>query len=89
MLRVAAIVVLAVALMVTLKDGRALRDTGLIASCTTVTAPYGASENWQACRSGRLEGRPNLKRQSCESAGVVADVEYWRCASPIESAPAG
>jgi hypothetical protein len=89
MLRVAAIVVLAVALMVTLKDGRALRDTGLIASCTTVTAPNGASENWQACRSGRLEGRPNLKRQSCESAGVVADVEYWRCPSPTESAPAG
>ncbi len=89
MFRVAAIVVLAVALTVTVKDGRALRDTGLIASCTTVTAPYAGPEHWQACRSGRLEGRPNLKRQSCESAGVVADVEYWRCPSPLETAPAG
>jgi hypothetical protein len=89
MFRVAAIVVLAAALLVTMKDGRALRDTGLIAQCTAVTAPVGQAGSWEACRPGRLEGRPNLKRQSCESVGRTADVEYWRCPSPVESAPAG
>lgn len=89
MFRAAIIVVLAVALLVTMRDGRALRDTGLIASCTAVTAPYGQAGTWEACRPGRLAGRPNLKRQSCESVGMAADVEYWRCPAPVESAPAG
>lgn len=89
MFRVAAIVVLAVALLVTMKDGRALRDTGLIASCTAVAAPAGQEGVWEACRPGKLEGRPNLKRKSCESIGTAAGIEYWRCPSQVESAPAG
>jgi hypothetical protein len=89
MFRAATIVLLGLALLVTMKDGRALRDTGLIASCTSVTAPVGEAGYWEACRPGRLEGRPNLKRQSCESVGRAADVEYWRYPSPVESAPAG
>ena len=89
MLRVVAIVVLAFALLVTMKDGRALRDTGLIAQGTAVTAPVGQTGSWEACRAGRLEGRPDLKRRSCESVGRSADVEYWRCPAPVESAPAG
>ncbi len=89
MFRGAAIVVLVIALLVTMKDGRALRDTGLLASCTAITAPYGEAGHWEACRPGRLEGRPNLTRQSCKSAGKAADVEYWRCPAPVESAPAG
>jgi hypothetical protein len=87
--RVALIVVLVVALLVTMKDGRALRDTGLIASCSAVTAPAGEAGYWEACRPGKLEGRPNLKRKSCESIGTASGVEYWRCPSPIESAPTG
>ena len=89
MFKTAIIVVLGFALLVTMKDGRALRDTGLIASCTTVAAPAGQVGYWEACRAGKLEGRPNLKRQSCESIGTAAGIEYWRCPSPVESAPAG
>jgi hypothetical protein len=89
MFRVAVIVVLGVALMVTMKDGRALRDTGLLSSCTAVAAPAGDDGHWEACRPGKLEGRPNLKRNSCEPIGRSADIEYWRCPSPVESAPAG
>jgi hypothetical protein len=89
MFRAAVIVLLGVALLVTMKDGRALRDTGLIASCTAIAAPAGQEGYWEACRPGKLEGRPNLKRKSCESVGLSAGIEYWRCPSPVQSATAG
>jgi hypothetical protein len=89
MFRAAVIVLLGVALLVTMKDGRALRDTGLIASCTAIAAPAGQEGYWEACRPGKLEGRPNLKRKFCESVGLSAGIEYWRCPSPVQSAPAG
>jgi hypothetical protein len=87
MWRTAAVVVLILATMVTIKDGRALRETGVIASCSTVATPTGESGHWEACRPGKLEGRPDLKRQSCQSIGVLANIEYWRCPSPVESGP--
>ena len=89
MFRAAAVVLLVIAAMVTIKDGRALRKSGLIASCTAVAAPPGDNGYWEACRPGKLEGRPDLKRQSCRAIGVAANVEYWRCESPVESAPTG
>lgn len=89
MFKTAIIVVLGLALLVTMRDGRALRDTGLIASCSAVSAPAGQEGHWEACRAGKLEGRPNLKRQSCESIGTASGIEYWRCPSAVESGPAG
>jgi hypothetical protein len=89
MWRAAAVVALILATMVAIKDGRALRETGVIASCSTVAPPAGESGYWEACRPGKLEGRPDLKRNSCESVGTSAGIEYWRCPSPVESAPAG
>ena len=89
MFRVIAIVVLSIALLATMKDSRALRDTGLMASCTAITAPAGEAGSWEACRPGRLEGRPNLKRRSCESVARAEDVEDWRCPAQVESAPPG
>jgi hypothetical protein len=87
MWRAAAVVTLILATMAAIKDGRALRETGVIASCSTVAPPAGESGYWEACRPGKLEGRPDLKRQSCQSIGVLANVEYWRCPSPVESGP--
>jgi hypothetical protein len=78
------VVALVVAVMVTIKDGRALRETGLVGSCTAVVAPQGQAGFWEACRPGKLEGRPNLGRRSCKSAGLVGNVEYWQCPSRIE-----
>ena len=89
MFRAAAVVLLVVATMVTIKDGRALRETGLISSCSSVAAPAGQTGYWEACRPGKLEGRPDLKRRSCQSVGVSANVEYWRCPSPVDSGPSG
>ena len=75
-----------VALMVVIKDGRALERTGIFSSCSAVPAPVGQTGFWEACRAGKLEGRPNLTRRSCAPHGTYGAVEYWRCPSPVKTA---
>jgi hypothetical protein len=89
MFRIIVAAALIVAAMAIIKDGRALEETGLVSSCQAVAAPIGQSGYWEACRPGRIEGRPDLTRRSCVSQGVNAQVEYWRCPSPIASGQAG
>lgn len=72
--------------MLAVKDGRILRTAGLTASCAVVQrAPDGAELD--ACRPGKLEGRPDLSRRGCTSAGLSGQSEYWRCPAPTASAP--
>lgn len=78
---VAAAVILAA--MVLAKDRSILERTGLLSSCTAIAAPAGDFNFWEACKAGKLEGRPNLARRSCQSMRVVGRVEYWRCPAPI------
>ena len=87
MFRIFIAAALIVVAMVVIKDGRALEQTGLLSSCKAVAAPTGQSGFWEACRPGKLEGRPDLARRSCQSHGVAQEVEYWRCPSPIETGP--
>jgi len=87
MFRGLVVVALILTVMVTIKDGRAFRETGLVASCSAVEAPIGQAGYWEACRAGKLEGRPNLGRRSCKSAGLVHNLEYWQCPSRLESGP--
>lgn len=89
MLRILIAAALIVVAMAVIKDGRALEQTGVLSSCEAVAAPEGRSGYWVACRAGKLEGRPNLSRRSCESKGVEGGVEYWRCPSPIETGVSG
>jgi hypothetical protein len=71
--------------MFAVKDERLLARAGLVGSCSAVAAPAGHSGAWQACKPGRLEGRPNLSSRSCSPQGVVGKLEYWSC--PVELAP--
>lgn len=88
MFRMFLIAALIVGGMVAIKDGRPLKKTGLVATCAAVSAPPGQNGGyWEACKPGKLEGRPNLARRSCNSAGVVANIEYWRCPERIGSGP--
>jgi hypothetical protein len=89
MFRMFVVAALVIAVMVAIKDGRILRETGLKGSCTAVAAPKGQEGFWEACRAGKLDGRPNLTRSSCTANGVAADVEYWRCPTRLEAAPGG
>jgi hypothetical protein len=66
------------ALMAAVKDGRVLRTTGVRASCSVVAQNTDGSA-LAACRAGKLEGMPDLRRRGCTDAGTAGTVEYWRC----------
>ena len=79
--------VLIVLVMIAIKDGRLLREAGLTGGCRVVATPQGQEGDWQACVPGKLQGAPDLTRQSCTSAGFHGGSEYWRCPAGIEGGP--
>ena len=79
---IAGVVVLA--LMIAIKDGRILRETGLTGACSNAQTLADGSQ-LQACRSGKLEGRPDLSRQGCKVAGLTGTYQYWRCPAAVVS----
>jgi hypothetical protein len=80
---------LVVALMVVIKDGRITRKLGLSGSCVSVATPKGQTGSWVKCTSGKLQGAPNLSRQSCTSVQAEGKIEYWRCPADIQAGPHG
>jgi hypothetical protein len=85
MFRIVVAAAMIVAAMFLVKDRSMLERTGVLSSCAAVAAPPGDFSFWEACKPGKLEGRPNLARRSCESIRMVGRVEYWRCPAPIGS----
>jgi hypothetical protein len=73
------------ALMLVIKDGRAMRNLGLTGACHAVSAPKGQDGDWQACDPGKLEGAPDLSRHGCKSTHFVGKRELWRCPAGIKS----
>ncbi len=86
--RVVLTAVLIVALMLVVKDGRLLRNSGLTGACTVVQT-LGDGTQLEACRSGKLAGRPDLSRQGCRNVGLNGQDEYWRCPAAVASGPRG
>jgi hypothetical protein len=76
------------ALMVAVKDGRLLHVAGLTGSCAAV-ARLADGEVVEGCKPGRLEGRPDLTKRNCTTAGTRDNVEYWRCPADLASSQAG
>ena len=85
MLRIALVTAALAFALLAVKDGRVLARAGLVGTCSTVTAPADPQGSWEACRAGRLEGRPDLTRRSCKTHGVHAGLEYWRCPAPVST----
>ena len=83
--RVVVVGVLVLALMIAVKDGRVLRHAGLTGECS-VAQTLADGTQLEACRSGKLAGRPDLSRQGCRVAGLTATYQYWHCPAPIASA---
>ena len=77
--------VLIFALMLVIKDGRASRNLGLTGTCHVVAAPTGQDGLWQACKPGKLEVAPDLRRYGCKSMSLTSKREYWRCPAGIKS----
>jgi hypothetical protein len=86
--RIVAAGVLVLALMVAVKDGRVLRETGLTGVCSTAQT-FADGSQIEACRPGKLEGRPDLSRQGCTAAGLTGRYQYWRCPAGVVSGPSG
>ena len=86
--RIVAAAVVVFAAMVMIKDGRVLRTTGLTASCSVVQTA-GDGTQLDACRPGKLEGRPSLASRSCTSAGMRGSLEYWRCPAQLTASSVG
>jgi hypothetical protein len=76
---------LAIGLMAAIKDGRVLRDAGLLGSCSAVTVNGNSDPTLFSCSKGRLDGWPNMTNQSCTLISVHPKHEYWRCAAPVVS----
>jgi hypothetical protein len=79
MIRIWLIAMLAAALLVVARNTDLLHATGLLHSCSTVSAPSGRHGSWHSCRKGLLNGRADLSKQACHSEGRAGSREYWRC----------
>ena len=86
LLRILLVGVLAIGLMVVIRDGRVLRDAGLLSHCSAVALDGKAADsNLLSCSKGRLDGWPDMTNQSCSLIAVRPKREFWRCAAPVVS----
>jgi hypothetical protein len=76
---------LAIGLMAAIRDGRVLRDAGLLSTCSRVTLNGKVQPTLMSCSKGRLDGFADLTRKSCHIVSVQPNTEYWRCVEPVVS----
>lgn len=77
---VAALIASALALV---RSERVLDRTGLLGTCTELSAPAPAGGKWLECRPGDLTGYPDLSRDSCQKAGLRGERRYWVCPTAL------
>ncbi|HJU36175.1 MAG TPA: hypothetical protein VJ716_02010 [Gaiellaceae bacterium] len=85
LLKILLVGALAIGLMAAIRDGRILRDAGLLSSCSPVVVDGHEDTSMQSCSKGRLDGFPDLTNKSCELVSARANREFWRCEAPIVS----
>jgi hypothetical protein len=74
--------------MAAVRDGRVLRDAGLLSRCNAVPVSGKADPNVLSCSKGRLDGFPDMTNKSCALIAVHPKLEYWRCQAPVVSSQA-
>jgi hypothetical protein len=87
-IRIVVVGVLVLALMIAIKDGRVLRKTGLTGACSSAQTLSDGTQ-LEACRSGKLAGRPDLSHNGCTVEGLTGTYQYWRCPAAVLSGPSG
>jgi len=85
LLKIIVVGALVIGLMVAIKDGRILRDAGLLSTCTPVVENNQSEPTLLSCTKGSLDGWPNETNNSCNLIAVHPTREYWRCAAPVVS----
>ena len=74
-----------IGVMAAVKDGRILRDAGLLSHCNPVFVNGQPDPTVLKCSKGRLDGWPDMTNKSCNLIAVHPDREYWRCQAPVVS----
>jgi hypothetical protein len=85
LLKIILVGALAIGVMAAIKDGRVLRDAGLLSSCNAVAAVGKSEQTEMSCSKGRLDGWPDLTNKSCTLVSQGRKHEYWHCLAPVVS----
>jgi hypothetical protein len=85
LLKILIVGVLVIGLMAAIRDGRILKDAGLLSSCHPVIVNGSPDATVQSCSKGRLNGFPDLTNKSCQLVSVRPQRQLWRCEAPIVS----
>ena len=85
LLKILIVGALAIGLMAAIRDGRILRDAGLLSTCSPAVVNGKEDGTLQSCSKGRLDGFPDLTNKSCELVSSRPDRQFWRCQAPIVS----
>ena len=85
LLKILVVGALLIGLMAAIRDGRVLRDAGLLSSCNAVTVNGKPDPTVLSCSKGRLDGFPDMSSKSCNLIAVHPNREYWRCLAPVVS----
>ncbi len=85
LLRILIVGALLIGVMAAIRDGRVLRDAGLLGHCNGATINGKADPTLLSCSKGRLDGWPDMTNKSCSLIAVHPDREYWRCQAPVVS----
>jgi hypothetical protein len=85
LLRILIVGALAIGLMAAIRDGRVLRDAGLLSSCSPAVVNGKQDGTLQSCSKGRLDGFPDLTNKSCVLVSARPTVQFWRCEAPVVS----
>ena len=74
-----------IGVMAAIRDGRVLKDAGLLSSCNAVVVNGKTDPTMLSCTKGRLDGFPDMTNKSCNLIGVHPNRQFWRCQAPVAS----
>jgi hypothetical protein len=73
------------ATLAVVQQKQVLQNAHLTGYCARVATPAGQTGAWHECHAGKVTGMPGLSRGSCIRMSQTADLEVWRCPTPLES----
>jgi hypothetical protein len=85
LLKILIVGALAIGLMAAIRDGRILRDAGLLSACNPAVVDGRQDPTLQSCSKGRLDGFPDLTNKSCALVSARPSQQLWRCEAPVVS----
>ena len=83
LLKILIVGALVIGLMAAIRDGRVLRESGLLSSCSPAVVSGKQDTTLESCSKGRLDGFPDLTNKSCALVSARPNRQYWRCEAPI------